>query len=325
MPRRRQQKVLAPVPEDEELLEESSEENLKDIEDAVMQLIDGLEQQVQERAEELLEAAEAECRAIMNLFAVQLVKLPKAVREMPLGQFTSQYGSDINAVMLEDIKRLAAPQAKSLLDSLSARMMTGLKTDKAVATVTRTTRKRKGADDSPQHDIGATELKGNKRGRGALEPQKENMVAETPAAGPSTRDVPFTPAAPATLMRVPKLGEVFYSQKGSPLGVFEQDPLTKQTVLNTVAKGGTSLMTPMPGALKNSNNMVATVLNRKKGSRKGVADSMVVTTSDGEVVTVDLASGLNSVPEQYRKEVAEQLEALRSLATVALNNVTKRR
>ena len=31
-------------------------------------------------------------------------------------------------------------------------------TDKAVATVTRTTRKRKGADDSPQHDIGATVL-----------------------------------------------------------------------------------------------------------------------------------------------------------------------
>ncbi len=52
---------------------------------------------------------------------------------------------------------------------------------------------------------------------------------------------------------------------------------------------------------------------------------MCVTTSDGEVVTVDLASGLNSVPEQYRKEVAEQLEALRSLATVALNNVTKRK
>lgn len=45
MPRRRQQKVLAPVPEDEELVEESSEENLKGIDDAVMQLIDGLEHQ----------------------------------------------------------------------------------------------------------------------------------------------------------------------------------------------------------------------------------------------------------------------------------------
>ena len=56
------------------------------------------------------------------------------VREMPLGQFTSQYGSDINAVMLEDIKRLAAPQANSLLDSLSARMMTGLKTGDSALT-----------------------------------------------------------------------------------------------------------------------------------------------------------------------------------------------
>lgn len=52
---------------------------------------------------------------------------------------------------------------------------------------------------------------------------------------------------------------------------------------------------------------------------------MVVTTSDGEVVTVDLEGGLSTVPEQYRTEVADQLEALRRLATVALNNVTKRR
>ena len=61
------------------------------------------------------------------------------------------------------------------------------------------------------------------------------------------------------------------------------------------------------------------------GSKTGVADSMVVTTSNGEVVTVDLEGGLASVPAQYRKEVATQLEALRKLATVALNNVTRRR
>ncbi len=55
------------------------------------------------------------------------------------------------------------------------------------------------------------------------------------------------------------------SVAGSPLGIFEQDPLTKQTVLNTVAKGGRSLMTPMPGSLQNTKSMVATILNRKKG------------------------------------------------------------
>jgi hypothetical protein len=52
---------------------------------------------------------------------------------------------------------------------------------------------------------------------------------------------------------------------------------------------------------------------------------MVVTTSDGEVVTVDLEGGLGNVPEQYRSEVADQLEALRRLATAALHNVTKRK
>lgn len=56
-----------------------------------------------------------------------------------------------------------------------------------------------------------------------------------------------------------------------------------------------------------------------------MADSMVVSTSDGQVITVDLASGLDSVPEQYRKEVANQLEELRKLATLALTNVTRRR
>ncbi len=48
---------------------------------------------------------------------------------------------------------------------------------------------------------------------------KENAVAETPAVGTSARNVPFTPAVPATLMRVPKLGETFYSQKGRVLYV----------------------------------------------------------------------------------------------------------
>jgi hypothetical protein len=52
---------------------------------------------------------------------------------------------------------------------------------------------------------------------------------------------------------------------------------------------------------------------------------MAVTTADGEVVTVDLAGGLGGVPERYRGEVASQLEALRRLATLALNNVTRRR
>ncbi len=45
MPRKRQQKVLAPVPEDEELVEDSPKEDSKSLDENVMQLIDALEQQ----------------------------------------------------------------------------------------------------------------------------------------------------------------------------------------------------------------------------------------------------------------------------------------
>ena len=52
---------------------------------------------------------------------------------------------------------------------------------------------------------------------------------------------------------------------------------------------------------------------------------MVVTCTDGEVVTVNMKTGLSSVPARHQKEVAAQLEALKKLATAALTNVTKRR
>ena len=61
------------------------------------------------------------------------------------------------------------------------------------------------------------------RGREPLQAQQENSnagVAETPAVAPTRAGVragssaPYTPAVPATAMRAPQLGEVFYSQKG---------------------------------------------------------------------------------------------------------------
>ena len=46
----------------------------------------------------------------------------------------------------------------------------------------------------------------------------------------------------------------------------EEDPQTKQAVLNTVAKGGRSLRTPMPAAgAAASTSTIATVLSKKAG------------------------------------------------------------
>lgn len=51
--------------------------------------------------------------------------------------------------------------------------------------------------------------------------------------------------------------------------MFEQDPRTRQVVLNTAVKGGLPLATPLPGAALAAGGQaaVATVFNRKKGAR----------------------------------------------------------
>ena len=60
--------------------------------------------------------------------------------------------------------------------------------------------------------------------------------------------------------------ELFAMHAGSPLGMVEEDPQTKQAVLNTIAKGGRSLRTPMPSAAAAANTTtIATVLNKKTG------------------------------------------------------------
>ena len=48
-----------------------------------------------------------------------------------------------------------------------------------------------------------------------LESLQENAVEATPMPGDKSRAVPFTPAAAATVMRAPRLGEMFYSQTGA--------------------------------------------------------------------------------------------------------------
>lgn len=71
-----------------------------------------------------------------------------------------------------------------------------------------------------------------KRARRGREPLQENSnsVAETPAVagGRAGGSAPFTPAVPATAMRAPQLGEVFYSQKGMCLCHFHRRHSLKQ-------------------------------------------------------------------------------------------------
>lgn len=69
---------------------------------------------------------------------------------------------------------------------------------------------------------GAQAAKGGRKKRGPLEALQENAVEATPLPGDKSRAVPFTPAGAPTVMRAPRLGEVFYSQTGAPAGSAHQ-------------------------------------------------------------------------------------------------------
>ncbi len=57
---------------------------------------------------------------------------------------------------------------------------------------------------------------GAQAGAGAARARAGARVAETPAAGPSGRGAPATPAAPFTAARGPRVGEACFSQTGAP-------------------------------------------------------------------------------------------------------------
>ena len=82
---------------------------------------------------------------------------------------------------------------------------------------------------------------------------------------------------------------------GSPLGMVEEDPQTKQAVLNTIAKGGRSLRTPMPSAAAAANTTtIATVLNKKAGEHPRLY------CTSFQVTSAAVAPGLHPVSSDSR-------------------------
>ncbi|KAK9829141.1 hypothetical protein WJX72_004130 [[Myrmecia] bisecta] len=222
----------------------------------------------------LLAMAEDAAMALKIEFKKQVFRLPPKVRSMPLAQFHSQFGGDINAVLLEEVhSRLqAAQQAAMPPPGTSLRSRRGAGATAEPATVMRTTRKVRGAAEPPPRfdEVG----------------RKHAWV-----------------------------GDELYSKNGSPMGVFEQDQVTKQPVLAT----------PMPGGLAKTSMQMApvgavdTVIRTGKlGARTKASEAILITTKDGSQIAVEMDGGLQKVPAKYRQEVGDQLNAMKTMMEAML-------
>eukprot|EP00891_Asterochloris_glomerata_P002271 jgi/Astpho2/2271/Aster-x0518 len=282
MPRRKA--PVDPAPDDpvDDGTEGSEADGLSVYNQQVHSLLNQLEAEVQARVDALHRMAEDAAASLRNELKVQLVKIPKQARVMRLVEFQERYAGDLVGPALEEIQARRRALQGQLMPPPGAAIGAGRPRGGGSATVAMTTRKRKAVaalDGSTEEP--ATQLRRTGRARTAA------AVAQTPA--------------------------------GDGVGASTSE---SQVVLNTRLPGGGMLNTPMPAGWNGASfgGAFATVIRRNagRGAKTKAGNAIVVTCKDGTQVAVDVLDGMNKVPADKLKEVAEQLEQLKSLATAAL-------
>ena len=258
--------------------------------------------------------------ALRSELKIQLLKLPKKVRQMPLKEFLSKFAGDINKVVLDELNARwvvdamaddgsAEAEERAAEPRTVARRGTRRRAAPGTVMATRTTRKRaREAAAAP-----ATVARSTRSRTRASSAQAMADEMATPAA-PRTRQarVPFTPivtnAIPPglpqdTVLRNPKRGEVFFSKNGSPLGVCaeaEEGDENESTVAMAGKAGG--LITPAPsratrrGGLRSAVKTCATVRCTRRGAAAAAGEEegcaspedlqILVTNEDGEEIQI---------------------------------------
>lgn len=270
----------------------------------VAALLEELELEVDQRCTSLRAFADVMVAALRNELRVQLLKLPKKTRNMPMADFRDTFGAELTASLLADINsrigvraQAAAAEAPTVMRTTRkrARADGGLSEDAEPPTVLRTTRR------SARAAAAATPAPAASR-------REATLAAANKAFAPS---VPFTPAVRITQgshggmgmvaatpggmlltgARAPRNGEVFYSQNGSPLGeAAELAAPTPMAVgmgvgMMTVRRHGAVCATPMISSAGLPTPGPGVSVSAAAG--EGEAASIVITTQDGREVCLD--------------------------------------
>lgn len=213
---------------------------LKDVEDALQDL----EAEVESRCATLRAMADDAATALRQELKLQLLKLPKKVRSMPLQEFKEKFSEDINAVLLQNIN-------SKLGDTVVA---SAASPKQAVPRTVSRSRKRKVDEDAPKAP--GTALRRSKRST-IGEPKTPGRSLSSTTPGPGVPKTPGRVIMPATAKRAPRPHEVFFSENGSPLGMYLEDEgetLDVEKSLKLKADDGTEIdlaqVTDLPASLR---------------------------------------------------------------------------
>lgn len=194
-------------------------------------LEEALEEEVEAKCVALRAMADEAVAELRQELKLQLRKMPKKVRKMPLQEFREKFSEDIDALLLQNINC-------KLGDGVVAVAATPKQA--VPRTVARSGGRKK---EDPPHSEAKTAFRRSKRSTAAdVKTPNRQLPFTTP--GPGAAKTPGRVLMPATAKRAPKPSEMFFSENGSPLGLYVDgggEALDLENSLRLKAEDGTEI------------------------------------------------------------------------------------
>eukprot|EP00958_Prasinococcus_capsulatus_P018871 scaffold2261_cov405-Prasinococcus_capsulatus_cf.AAC.2 len=242
------------------------------------QALEKLQLEVNERCKALRQLTEDKVDELRNELQLQIMKLPKKIRNMPYAEFRDKFQLDVNLVMLSGASKRIAATPAALRTTSKSRTRGG--TAPAEAQTVRTTRrKRKCADvrvwpaplrfaaddEQEQADIPKTTVRKSARQRTVAQGgSAATLQTPAPSGRRSARQQAlYTPGGQT--LRVPRAGEVLLSENGSPLGTFMDGGVTPMVGTSN------SLKTPATRGTAKKRSKVKAVATIKSVMKPGIS------------------------------------------------------
>ena len=306
----------------------------------LLELVAELELEVDVRSASLLQRAQNSVSRLRSEFKVQMLKISKKVRTMPLREFRAKFGGTMDEVLLEQMSERAAGGAEAGAAAKDA----GAAGGSAGAPSGRPRRKR-GAPHDDEAPGGTTVGDGARMAQGSAPPGvAEGMYTPGPGVAGTSRTgaLPMeTPAGfnnAATVLRPrrrARIGEEIISVNGSPLGAIdegEEGPEGMRTPhggvsavpaigIRTAIRMGRTGRVPRQGGLTRVQEDESG--EEEDGSMPMPELDLQLTTADGKLLdlALDTANIQSSVSRDQRHIAVHQLQALQEQVLAYMNKL----
>jgi hypothetical protein len=266
-------------------------------------------------AGEVMQAANTEARGLRAEFEAQIKAVSKKIRDMSVSSYLlglvspSKKDSDLGSML----SRLISPLCKEILSSASP--IIEPVEEKAEESDAQEPARKKRKSNNGKAQAASSE---------PIEEDHEDFKVSAEVLPVMSRRVTRANAPKVASTPLPAAGNGNgKGRKGKaagaipfPLATPSQDPL--ETPHGGSIDAPSSAIANTGGRLTGFSLTTRTAVRGRRGAADGLENAICISTYDGQHFMVDGEAGLSNIPDQYKEEVAQQLEVMQKLVIAAL-------